>query len=397
MRGTESLRALGQMGYVIPRLLLVVCLVDVSLRFMSIEPLTFRAWEAMTRYRPPGAAFEPNRHYSNERAYGDSAAMGNLPELRKYRRETFTTDALGFRNVAVPQSMSGSAILIGDSFAAGSGVSDEETLSARLSKRTGCIVYNAGREHPHPDADQVLALARKLNMRGGLVMHLYSEDREPPTLPTKWQREMRQVLARTPGWAGRLVGRVRGLVTVSPLRILSERAMKTLENDRIFPNRYAANVVRATVYNGDSMLFLASRVNNFYRTREASVEYWTWLRDELSKERLNLLVLLVPSKYTVYRRFLLDQRPTSETGGDYLNRLEQGLRAAGVPVLNLAPIFLARVGDYLEHGEYLYWLDDIHWNAQGFDLAAAAIQEAWPLPGASCSDDRRSITAKNPS
>src|SRR5713226_1820063 len=139
------------MGYLIPRLLLVVCLVDASLRFMSIDPLTFRAWEAMTRYRPLGAAFEPDRHYSNERAYGDSAAMGNLPALRQYRRETFTTDALGFRNVAVRRSEPVAAILIGDSFAVGSGVSDEETLSSRLTRLAGCTVYNAGSEHPSPD------------------------------------------------------------------------------------------------------------------------------------------------------------------------------------------------------------------------------------------------------
>jgi hypothetical protein len=361
---------------------------------MSIEPLTFRAWEAMTRYRPPGAAFEPNRHYSNERAYGDSAAMGNLPELRQYRRETFTTDALGFRNVADAQSATVAAILVGDSFAVGSGVGDEETLSSRLSRCSGCTVYNAGSEHPHPDPDRVLALARNLHMRGGLIIYLYSEDRELPTVSTKWQREIKQVLAWTPGWVGGLVGRVRGLVTVSPLRILSERAMKALANDRIFPNRYAANIVRASVYNGDSMLFLKSRVDNFYKRREVSVEHWTSLQTELSKERLNLLVLLVPSKYTVYRRFLVDQPPVSDMVGDYLDRLEHRLRQAGVPVLNLAPIFLVHAADYLERGEYLYWLDDIHWNARGIDLSAAAIQEVWLLAGASCGNDRRSITAQ---
>ena len=98
MRTSKSAPALGQIGHLIPRLLLAVGLLDLGLRFIPVEPLTFRAWEALTRYRPPGAAFEPNRHYENDRAYGDIAAMGNLPEVRQYRREVFSTDAFGFRN-----------------------------------------------------------------------------------------------------------------------------------------------------------------------------------------------------------------------------------------------------------------------------------------------------------
>lgn len=387
-----------QIGYVIPRLLLIVFVMDAGLRFQSVEPLTFRAWEAMTRYRPIGAAFEPNRQYSNERTYGDSAAMGNLPGLRQYRRETFTTDVFGFRNVATTQNGPVVAILTGDSFAVGSGVSDEETLPSRLSARSGCTVYNAGSEHPHPDPDRVLALARNLNMRGGLVIHLYSEDRELPTVSTTWRRGITQILAQTPQWAGHLIGHVRGLMTVSPLRILSERAMKAAANDRILPNRYEANVAKATVINGDPMLFLTSRMDRFLKKRNVSTEYWTWLGAELRKERLNLLVLLVPGKYTVYRRFLVDQeqRPVGDTEGGYLDRLEHELHEAGVPVLNLTPIFLARAAYHLERGEYLYWLDDIHWNARGIDLAAVALQEAGPfLADASCGDERRSLAARN--
>jgi hypothetical protein len=324
--------------------------------------------------------------------------MGNLPGLRQYRRETFTTDAFGFRNVATTQNWPVAAILTGDSFAVGSGVSDEETLPSRLSARSGCTVYNAGSEHPNPDPDRVLALARNLNMRGGLVIHLYSEDRELPTVSTTWQRGIKQTLTHTPQWAGRLIGHVRGLMTVSPLRILSERAMKAAANDRILPNRYEANVVKSTVINGDPMLFLTSRMDRFLKKRDVSTEYWTWLGAELRKKRLNLLVLLVPGKYTVYRRFLVDQeqKPIGETEGNYLDRLEHELRGAGVSVLNLTPLFLTQAADHLERGEYLYWLDDIHWNGRGIDLAAAAIQEAWPfLTGTACRDEHRAIAARS--
>lgn len=390
----KARRPLGQLGHVIPCLLVAVGLVDVALRFMSIDPLTFRAWEAMTRYRPPGAAFEPNRQYSNERTYGDAAAMGNMPELRQYRRETFTTDALGFRNVGDMRNGRVAAIMIGDSNVVGSGVSDDETLPSRLSKLSGCGVYNAGSEDAKPDPHQVLTLSHNRNIHGGLVIHLYSEDRELPAVPPMWKRRMNQILALSPGWVGSAVGRIRGIVTVSPLQILSERALKALADDRILPNSYAGNVVRATLYNGDSMLFRASHVDNFYSRREVAADYWRWLRDELRKERFDLLVLLVPGKYAVYRPFLLNQRPVGRWAGHYLDRLERELRGEGVSVLNLTPFLSAEAAHYLERREYLYWLDDLHWNARGIALAAAAIREAWPLTGPSCSTPPSRVVQK---
>src|SRR5438445_13721830 len=145
--GTEQgRRSVWQLGFVIPCLLAVMGLVDLGLRLMSIDPLTFRAWEALLRNRPPGAAFEPSRRYDNPRSYGDLAALGNFPELRQYRPERFTTDALGFRNVPEILNEEVGAILPGDSFVVGSGVSDDETLSAGLITRLGRVVYNAGRD-----------------------------------------------------------------------------------------------------------------------------------------------------------------------------------------------------------------------------------------------------------
>jgi hypothetical protein len=384
MRAEKARHPIGHLGWVIPRLLIVVGLVDVALRFMPVDPLTFRAWEALTRYRPPGAAFEPNRQYHSEKTYGDSAAMGNMRELRQYRRERFTTDGLGFRNIGDMRNGGVAAIMIGDSNVAGSGVSDDQTLPSRLSKLSGCGVYNAGSEDANPGPDQVLALAHKLNVHRGLVIHVYSEDRELPTVPPMWKRKVNQALAWTPRWVGRIVGRIRGVITVSPLQILSERAMKAVENDRILPNRYATNVVKETVHNGDPMLFAASRVENFSRKRDVGAEYWSWLRAGLQKERLDLLVLLLPSKYRVYRPFFLGQAPGVGGVGDYLDRLARELRAAGVPVLNLAPRFAARAAEELARHEYLYWLDDIHWNARGIDLGAVAIREVWPLAGSAC-------------
>src|SRR5262247_2421093 len=95
---------------------------DVSHR---VSAMSREAMYSQALMPKPGSPW-PNRSRAAEstRASGDLAALSNRPALREFRREVFTTDAHGFRNPDI--------VVFGDSFAAGSGVSDDETLSAQL-------------------------------------------------------------------------------------------------------------------------------------------------------------------------------------------------------------------------------------------------------------------------
>lgn len=193
------------------------------------------------------------------------------------------------------------------------------------------------------------------------------------------------IVALTPPAARRVVGSLRGFLEVSPLQMLGSRALKAIADDRILPNRYAPIVVRATLYNGDPMLFLASSVENFYRRREVVMDYWKWLRDELRVAHFDLMVVIVPGKYTVYRPFLLNQPSIGHGGSDYLDRLTRALEREGISVLNLTPLFSTEAARELTQGQYLYWPDDIHWNARGIAVAAEVIRRGWPLRTPACS------------
>ena len=57
-----------------------------------------------------------------------------------------------------------------------------------------------------------------------------------------------------------------------------------------------------------------------------------------------------------------------------LAAIAQGLDAAGVPVVNLMPVFQEATA----RGERLYWRDDTHWNDAGIRLAA---EELWRVTG----------------
>jgi SGNH hydrolase-like domain, acetyltransferase AlgX len=362
------------LGTLIPRLLLLVFCGDVLMRMERVDWLSFRAWEPLTAYRPPGAAFEPNRRFERARSYGDLAAMANLPALREYRPERFTTDDLGFRNRADPAGRPPAAIMVGDSFVVGSGVTDDETVTSRLGALSGCRVYNAGGVEPHPD--RILDLARKVGLEGNLVIHQYAEEYEMPAVPTERRRFTQRALAWLSSRVGGVAGRARGLLEVSPLEILCQRGLKRLENGRLLPNRYAGRIVRGTLVDGDPILFLAYFVGKFQAPREAPMAYWLWLQRELRKGGLDLVVVVVPSKYRVYRRFLAEPPPTPAAAvDDYTDRVREELRRAGIPVIDLTPALSAAAARDLRKNLYLYWRDDIHWNPRGTEVAAAAIRE----------------------
>ena len=374
MEASIRVKSRWAMGRVVPRLVLLACLGDVGMRLERVDPWTFRAWEALSAYRSPAAPFEANRRFEKTDSYGDLAALGNMPELRQYRSEVFTTDALGFRNPPGASSRPPAAIVVGDSFVVGSGVSDDETVTSRLGALLGCPVYNAGGIDPDPD--RLLALARKLNLDRGLVIHQFAEDFEMPAAPSEARRRYQKALAALRPEVGSLVGRVRGMLTISPLQIASEHALKAWEDGRILPNRYVGRVVRGRLASGDSMLFLSYFFGKFHQKREVPTAYWTWLQKELRAGGLELAVVIVPSGYRVYRPFLVEPKPKpGEAVDDYPGRVEDDLRRAGIPALNLTAPLSAAAAKGLQEKQYLYWRDDIHWNVQGTEVAAQAIRD----------------------
>jgi hypothetical protein len=372
-----------RLGFLLPGLLLLTLLADVSLRLLPADRLAFRPWEAVRRFRPADEAFEPNRRLFMARSYGVLAAAGNLPALRQYRPETFTTDAHGYRNP--PPAGAGAwppeAVLVGSSMATGVGNSDEEILSVQLSALTGRPVYNASLTFDLHSLERTRAVARRVGLRTGVVLFEYLEAYDLPEtrddgVPAPCFRLLAAAGLRRLDPA---CSAAYGLARVSPLRVFAERAYRTLQNDVLLPNAPARAVARRRLRDGAEMLFPAGDVRRFSAPPDEApaAAYLVWLAGELRRDGLDLLVVLLPTAYTVHRPLLAPPEPPGPAGPPYLARLEARLRAAGVPVVNLTGPLVAQAARDLERGEYLYWRDDHHWNARGIALAAGEIHRAW--------------------
>lgn len=374
-----SRRSLGLWA---PLILVVALLGDLASRFVSYDHVAFRAWEAVTRGRPAGLGgmLAANRQYTNDRAYGDLAAMGNYPSFRQYRREVFTTDEFGMRNRPAAHSKPWAGIVAGTSFSVGSGVGDDQTLSAQLGQILDRPIYNAAHSDIG-DEHQLRKLLERLGLKDGVVVVDMTDGAPLPSLsdlrpeqegapPDKWEarfgsrtREFHMIRNTSRAWLAQ-----------SPLKLTIYQGFKRIENDAIFPNRFADLVVPEELSNGDPVLLAAFQTKTEYSSPAIAeaTSFCQGLATMLRRYHMDLLVVLIPSQYRIYGPLL--RHPREPFGADpILEGLESGLRAVGVPTVNLTPVLTTAARDGLATHRYFYFRDDTHWNAEGIALAAAAI------------------------
>ncbi len=377
-------------GSLLPRLLAVVFLLDLGLRLLPTKTFCYRGWEALTvnlefpKLHFSEGPFKRHKTYSNPRTYGDLSALSNLPDRRHYRNETFVTDEFGYRNPpGLTRQEPVSAVLLGDSFVAGAGNSDEFVLPAALRKKSGVVAYNAAGDLPRSLQD-ILAPVEAAGLREGWVIYEHLERVEKPFKlegpRERWKirfwKKFFPLLGRENGlWARQIVSH---RFAVSPVKILSAKFLKAFSDDRFFPNSYAKSTVQKRLVTGDVFLFQPQEIEKFHTDRSALVAPWKTfflsLSEELARRNLKLMVLLVPEKYTVYEP-LLGRGTAAGEKPLYLDALGRELKAGGLPTVNLAPLFRQKAAELASKKIYLYWPDDTHWTPLGISLAAGEISK----------------------
>lgn len=365
----------GSIGKIVPFLLIVTGLLDFAARFFSIDALTFRSWEALIRFPAPCGLFRAAARYDNRSSYGDLAAVANLPRYRQYRHEIFSTDALGFRRNPKHDNAPFDArvMTVGDSFVFGLGLNDEQTLAARLEDSLGITVYNGAAGTQPATLAEILRVARLLKLKQATILYQYYQEHDLPENHEFASASAAVTVEACQSWQQQIRIWRDGLVNVSPLRIVAQQAYKKLENDSLLPNTLKSRAVVKTLANGAPMLFSQGDIKMSRLERPVSVEGFQRLAQELDKNGLRLVVLLVPTKYTVYRPILLDDDAGESQTEPYLDGLERALKQTNIPVINLFSLFRQRAAEHLHKDEYIYWRDDMHWNARGVELAVGEI------------------------
>jgi SGNH hydrolase-like domain, acetyltransferase AlgX len=345
-------------GYLLPRVLLLWALLDIILRFAPPQWYTFRTSEfAMVTGRHDMGPFRTNLTYQNSHAYGDLASMGNCLDCRQYRPMNIHTDERGFVNP--PLSGPYDAILMGDSFGLGAEQPQDATLASKISQHTGLSIYNACSPMRAISREHLMELIDQLAMTHGTVFFELMDRSlgEAGPAPETPERE------RLERWSKN--------AEYSPLGNISRDIVDRLHDGRLMPNPYAPNITRQLLPDGQTILFFPE---DLQRAEPNRVTWWAKylvvLNKELRQRNFQLIVILVPSKYTVYQPLIKDAIGTNKS--EALNELQNKLR--DVPVVNTTAALQQAAAAELADGNLLYWRDDTHWNAEGVRVAVEQLQ-----------------------
>jgi hypothetical protein len=317
----------------------------------------------------------PDLNFDGE-TFGDLAARSWRKDWREPRRIRFVTDAYGFRNEPRADAERPlDVIVLGDSFGAPAGTSQEDLLASVLARDYRLSVYNLSVSSSSPQQEYVSLLLEGTRLKtreGTRVLWLLFEGND---LDDPYYTELENSQARRSGLLERLAVGLQNFRARSPVR----RLLSSLGAD--------ADVAERKFPDGRPVFFFNPYARHRGRTAEevrrhpnyeGLLRTFAAMRRLADERRLSVEVALVPTKEAVYS-WALDGAPpwSSGAGPSGFSAVLADLCAnQGFRFLDLKPALVAASRRaYEESGALLWWRDDTHWNPAGQRVAAAAVCE----------------------
>ncbi len=327
---------------------------------IPLDWYTFRSWEVLVDRRPaPLAAgpFYPNQTLRRVEV-GD---LGARTPFAVEKHVEWYTDAYGFRNRTAEGPHGYDVVIVGDSVAAGSSLTQADTLAEMIGALSGQRVYSYA-------PSTMAAFLRDERFRArppaavvfvGIERNLYQTVLSPPPPP--------------------VTERLYGRYVPEPLTVGLDRVRKKpLLTTHLYRALRGRPAYPAVVDEEHRMLFLpdALRWDARYRadprlvrrTAAAIASY----RAAAAERDIRFIFVPVPDKKTVYWDFLQAQPGAPTEPPPFLGDLVELARTQGVEVVDLEPAYRS---ERAERGTLLYHRDDTHWNAQAVAMAAELITD----------------------
>ncbi|GAT63912.1 alginate O-acetyltransferase AlgX-related protein [Paludibacter jiangxiensis] len=316
---------------------------------------TYRLWESLlySSQIPRVGPFYPNTTLDMT----EQGDLGHHTGEAVNKKVVWKTDEWGFRNdhfIANPD-----VLIIGDSFVAGTGLSQDETLTARLMNLTGgkLRIYSMA---PSTLDDMIYLIQNGIMHKPKLLIFSMVERNVPKPVTGEMSRPFDLNTAS--------YNVKRKLYGLTGFDAFYDRLTR-FYNIRWAQARINKQQGRGLVSPVDHhMLFLQGKKSvakadaRLKSVTKALVSY----KKYCDSQQIEFLFLPMPNKETVY--YDLVPFPTQP---DFLFRLDSLLKNEGITTLNVLPLYNYE----RSKGSLLYHSDDSHWNGYAAQLVASEVKK----------------------
>lgn len=391
-RTDEVSKALG-FGRLMAATVALWLIADLLLRLLPMGWLHLEPDRFARRLPGRFASFIPDLQLRHQHWLGQTALGGNIQPEESRPPIWFSTDRLGYRRTpgVEPNREVEALVFGGESFAYGGGLSDDETLSAVLTREAGLKTYNAGRFYLEPQSVDVLdwLLGEMGRPRPAVILLCWENSILRPSQvdAPRWESPIgagQQAYHSLRGDLDYWKRRASAWWRISPLEIAATRLLKRISDDRILPNPYLRTVtVRRSAEYG-RMLFLNREVRIVTQPPDEAdlrrhVEYYRRFQQRLRERGLEMFVVLLPNKFSLYGPLFDGERARHRP--PYLDELESRLAARGIAVLNGLTVLRPFVREDLRSGLASYYREEHHWTPLGVSRIATALGDLMRRPG----------------
>ena len=381
-----SLVAQGSLARYLPNVIISITAISLSLTIFDLilRPiLGHRLHYTPTNFSPhrypelPLVARWDYDQILEMESFGDLAAMIGDPALQERRRIVFRTDEFGFRNI--PRSEPANVLILGDSFSAGTGTTDEDTFPRVLESNYGVRTYNLS--YPGGPYDQFITFAiewprLKVTPRPHMIWTFFTGNDMDDAGGEIWD------ISHLPWQHGIAAWRVKFKTyrNRSPLN-------QWMEALRIRFKGKSSDVIARPLPDGQSVLFFKPQELWGNRSRPEVEQHPNFeklkrtlaaMRELTTERQVDLTVLVFPTKGEVYRWLLEARNPLPEDSH------ASGFAQAVLEVCQTSSIMCYDTKAYLvsearrlydTEGKLLWWRDDTHIGKYGHRAIANYIAD----------------------
>ena len=326
----------------------------------------WRPYERLITWDSAGShLYKKNRTVDMVQSFGDLRGYANYRDILEYepRDMIFKTDSLGFRNNS--DYLSQSFILVGDSFIAGSGITQKHTLSSVLKSRYQAETYSMGVAGAGlPEYAAYTQRLKNLNSSPFKVLIFAYEGNDFPTT----QNNKVPKLKKLNNWYKKPLKAYKSFFRATGLYRYTWTAYKSIRS-RLKKDTFSRLRIER----------IGNHLVGFHKYHRLESEKKEYVPNPILEKSLESIkdrihhIFYIPTKYRVYYPLIdgKNEEPLPNANWEALSSTANKLK---IPVTNLAPIFIQEAKKYyLENDQFIFWKDDTHWNINGVTITAMVV------------------------